>query len=82
MKIQTKYKNGEYVWFMHGNRPHQGMIEKITVTEVYNKHSGAYNIYVNYSVLLQHSLMVYSESSLYKTYEELLESLKDHAEKL
>ena len=82
MKIQTKYKNGDHVWFMHGNKPNVGMVEKITVTEVYNKHSGVYNIYVNYSVSLQHSFMVFNESSLYKTYQEIIKSLEDEAKKL
>ena len=82
MKIQTKYKNGDHVWFMHGNKPNVGMVEKITVTELYNKHSGVYNIYVNYSVSLQHSLMVFDEKLLFKSYQEIIKSLEDEAKKL
>ena len=82
MKIQTKYKNGDHVWFMYGNKPNVGMVEKITVTEYYNKHAGVYNTYVNYSITVGHSLMVFDEKLLFKSYQEIIKSLEDEAKKL
>ena len=31
MEIKTKYNIGDWVWFMHENTVHQGVIKKITV---------------------------------------------------
>lgn len=71
MEIKTKYNIGDWVWFMHENSVHQGVIKKITIHIENDKINTFYTLIdQNNSLELQ-----LGTPYLFTTKEELLKSL-------
>lgn len=67
MTIQTKFDIGQEVWFMHDNKPEQGVVRQLRVFH----HGTQYN--VDYD--LRDRPGFYDELHLFPSKAELLESL-------
>ena len=71
MEIKTKFDIGDWVWFMHENTVHQGVINKISMLIEKNKTNTFYTLIdQNNSLELQ-----LGTPYLFPTKEELLKSL-------
>lgn len=81
MEVNTKYKFGDKVWFMHGNKPSCGIIAKIIATE-YAQGLVLETYIVKYknTTLLKTEELKFCNLNIFLTKEELIRDLYDQTE--
>lgn len=71
MIFEAKFNPGEEVWFMHYNKPQKFTVEKVTCSACTNcRYANRYEMRYNST-----SPLIKSERELFRTKQELLESL-------
>lgn len=74
MKIETKYKPGEYVWVMYNNKPEKAIIVRRVIISRIDVNTYPYATYTSVEYFL-HQLDKYDEEKVFKTKEDLIKSL-------
>ena len=71
MKFETKFSPGDEVWVMHYNKPQKAIVAKVTVSK-----SRVFSYVPQYEIdCLDSDILNVSEDRLFKTKQELIESL-------
>ena len=78
MTIETKFNIGDEVWIMKDNRPRKFVVQGISVELVDGLYEGCRHLgldVISYEFGSRMSPLIYSECSVFRTKQELLDSL-------